>query len=266
MAGPQQEMLGLTLSGLEGGLRVRHIATFDLCGCAPQDEAAAVLAKAKFAGFDQVVVRESRRLVGVLERQADRATGPVGTCMRPLDSDILISAEAPLADFIRLAVGDRYRLVLTDKGIEGIVTRSDLLKLAVRLCIFMFVTHLEQVMARLIDLRHADGGWENYLSEDRQAKLSAKLVEQRRKRLDPPPLEFTDFADKRTILKKTLRLGKRFEKDLMAIEELRNSVAHAGNYADGEAGLQEFIRQMGLTERWIAELEGRIAEARAVET
>lgn len=253
-----QEPLGLTISGLENELRVRLVATFELCDCSPHEEAATVLAKEEFTGFDQLVVRDGDRLIGVLERGPVLINVPVSACMRPLDSDILISAEAPLAEFIRLAAKDRYRLVLSDKGIVGIVTRSDLLKLPVRVYIFMFVTHLEQVMAHLIDLLHSDGDWKECLSPDRRKKVMDKHAEQKRKRLDPPPLEFTDFCDKRTILKKTLQLGGKFEKDLGAVQRLRDKLAHAGNYADGESGLDDFVEQMRLTKEWIDELQRRI--------
>lgn len=263
MAGPHQEQLDLSVSDLENELRVKLITTFTLCDCAPHEEAATVLAKEDFAGFDQVVVRDRDRVIGVLERAPVPNDVPVSASMRPLDSGILISAEAPLAEFIWLADQYRYRLVLTDKGIVGIVTRSDLLKLPVRMYIFMFVTHLEQVMSRLIDLLHSEGEWKECLSPDRRTMIERKLIERRDKRLDPPLLEFTEFCDKRTILKKTLKLGRKFEKDLGAVEKLRNKLAHVGNYADGEDGLDQFVKQMRLTKEWIDDLQGRIDRPRA---
>lgn len=108
---------------------------------------------------------------------------------------------------------------------------------------------------------YPDDAWRVRLSEGRREKIMDKFAEQKRKRLDPPLLEFTDFADKRAILGKTLNLGKRFERELKSIEDLRNSVSHAGNYADGEEGLQRFAEQMRLTERWIADLQSRIKAA-----
>ncbi len=51
--------------------------------------------------------------------------------------------------------------------------------------------------------------------------------------------------------------GKVFTEELREVEELRNTVAHAGDYAQDVQALGEFLRRMRLAESWIAELSAR---------
>ncbi len=252
-----QNTLSLTLAGLEAGLHVRHIAAFGLRCCCVTDDISAVCAEAALHGFDQIPVKEDGRIVGVLERQDGDIGGSIAESMHRLDDTILISADAPLARFIRLAADGPYRLVVTGAGIEGIVTRSDLLKLPVRIFAFTLVTHLESVMAAAIRTRHPnDDHWLNLLTPDRRAGILKEWKKHKRERLDPALLEFAMLADKRNILKQTYAFGEQFEAEFKEIAHLRNAIAHFNNYADSQAALQQFIARLSLTQAWIAELEG----------
>jgi hypothetical protein len=140
------------------------------------------------------------------------------------------------------------------------VARSDLLNLLVRLHAFSLVTHLELLMSEIISTRFYDKEDDSLLllSEGRRAKIYEKLEEFKRRNFNPPLLELTDFCDKRDILKKKFQLGAKFKKNLEEIEELRNKVAHAGNYAGDEAEMLQFIGQLRSAEDWIQELTPRL--------
>jgi CBS domain-containing protein len=242
-----------TLVGLSNGLQVWHIATFHLQTCAPNEHVTDVLGR--FAEFDQIPVKDSGTVIGVLERNGNLGEFVVDQ-MRRLDDSILVSANEPLLDFIPLMIEvPFYRLVLSGTRIDGIVTRSDLLKLPVRLLGFAMVTHLEQVMMDIISLRlPKDQDWLALLSKDRQEKIKNKQEIYQKKRMDPSLLELTDFSDKRTILTEHLRLGSKFTNDLSDIKDLRNMIAHAANFAPGEAELRSFINNFQNARRWIEEL------------
>jgi len=147
--------LETTLAGLDAGLRVRHIATFDVQSCEPEDSAAAVFER--HPDFDQFPVTQDGRVIGVIERGDGEMGGPVRDHFRRLDDSMLVSAEEPLTGFISLLEEKpHYRLVVLGTRIAGIVTRSDLIKLPVRLVAFMAITHLEILMADLIRARCGD--------------------------------------------------------------------------------------------------------------
>lgn len=251
----QRQMLQQTLSGLEAGLHVRHIATFEL-KCWPHRNVEAALGCDGLSDFDQIPVQEEGRVVGVIERLPSNArTKEVPGHFRALDDSILVAAEAPMIQFLRLVDESPYRLVVSRDGIEGIVTRSDILKLPVRIFLFTLITHLETVAAHLIECQNlADDEWLGYLSSDRQKHVRTRHREAALQRLNPSMLEFTTFCDKRVVLKKHLDLGERFKKDLERIEALRNTVVHVRNYVETSDRLKEFVETISLTEDWIGQL------------
>ena len=246
-----------TLNGLSNGLQVRHITTFGLDTCAPDEKTKDVLAR--FPEYDQIPVKDVGYIVGILERNGKQGEY-VREQMRRLDEGILVSVDEPLLYFIPLmATPPFYRLVLKGTRIDGIVTRSDLLKLPVRLLGFALVTHLELVMVEIILHKlPKDDDWLILLSEGRQNKVKDKQDLYRQKRLDPPLLELTDFCDKKTILKKYLGLGIEFGNDLKDVEDLRNLISHAANFAPGEAEMQTFVETLQKARYWIKELSSFI--------
>jgi hypothetical protein len=255
------DILEATMAGLEAGLRVAHIATFNLQMCDASEDAEKVLADPALKDFDAIPVRDRGRIVGALERGPEIASGTARSAMRPLDDAMLVSGDAPLATFLPVAAESTYRLVLSGPEIRGIVTRSDLHKLPVRLFAFALITHLEMTMANLIRTkRPEDSDWLSILTEGRQKKLRDKLEELRQKRIDPPPLELTEFCDKREIVSRICNCGPDFGKDLKKVEELRNSVAHAGSYAQDEDQVRAFVRRLATAKKWTDQLNGILSD------
>src|SRR5713226_3779072 len=72
---------------------------------------------------------------------------------------------------------------------------------------------------------------------------------------------FSDIADLGSYKLSLVSSKRAFEKDLRAIEDLRNKVAHAGNYAHNDEEMGKFIQQVLLTQRRISELESFINAA-----
>lgn len=262
---PLTDTFDYTMQGLEAGLLVRHIATFDLRTCSIDDSVVAVLGDPALADFDQIAVRDnSGYVVGVLGRttESESVADKVSDRMQRLDESVLVPAGAPLMSFIRLAGTAPYRLVLTEQGIEGIVTRSDLLKLPVRLLAFAFVTHLETLMAGVIatQYRPDDERWLQLLSEGRRQKIADKRETLKRRRLEPALLELTDFCDKRDVVKETVALEASFDADMRDIEHLRNVLAHGGTFVRSDAEARALAEQIERAEKWIGALRKVIAD------
>lgn len=243
----------LTMSGFEQAFQARHIATFGLVKCYADQTVTEVFEQ--YPAFDQIPVVDEGKIVGVLERRDDLPLGHVREHFRPLTEALLISADEPLSKTIPLLrEPGSYKLVLEGTQIDGLVTRSDLLKLPVRLFAFGLVTHLEMTMAEIIQRHQPDGAWRGLLPEARNSKLETKRQELERRRADPDLLELTDFCDKRDMVKKILRPGAGFEKQLKGVEEIRNAVAHAGGYATSNAELQKFLDHLTYAQEWIRRL------------
>jgi predicted transcriptional regulator len=153
------EIFDLTMRGLEAGLRVGDIATFDVRTCEASASLGDVLVDLDLKPFDAIPVRAADRVVGVVERLVVPTSGTVHDHMRRLDEDILVAADVPLKTFIPLLRDEPYRLVVRGTRIEGIVTQSDVHKLPVRLLVFAHITHLEMTMAALIEREFAGDEW-----------------------------------------------------------------------------------------------------------
>jgi hypothetical protein len=265
MTMPGLDTFGLTMRGLEAGLRVHHIAAFDLKTCSVADSVKGVLSDSVFADFDQIPVKNrTHRIVGVLLRAKNTDTGKVREYMQPLDESLLVSGEAPLMSFVKQAGTAPYKLVLNEHGIKGIVTRSDLLKLPVRLLAFACITHLETLMAEVVRSKYSNrrDEWIGLLKTYRQRKVREKERSLKRARLDIDPLELTDFQDKRRLTKVIADLDHEFMSETGEAEKLRNQIAHAASFVTSEEEARQFAIRLQKIEGWIARLQ-QLAQQRA---
>jgi hypothetical protein len=248
------------MRGLEVGLTVGDIATVGFDSCGVSDAAADVLASSGFSLYDAIPVRDDGRVVGVVERRESAALGQqVAAVMRRLDDSLLVSAQEPLKRFIPLLAATPYRLVVDDARILGIVTRSDVHKLPVRLLTFAIVTHLELLMAELITTSRPNDVWVEGLAPARRARFDEKRMQLRSANFDPPLIELTDFCDKRDLLLPLVRgrigIGNNKAKtELRRIEELRNKVAHAAGFATDRDEFDRFVSTFESAEMWIRRL------------
>lgn len=235
-----------TLTGLEAGLRVELIAASPLETCDVSNDAEVVLKDNWFSDFTCIPVREGENgsIVGVLERSGTPPQKTVKQCMRPLDGSMLISAGATLRELIPLLGESPYRLVVTKKGIEGIVTPSDLQKLPVRLYVFALITHLEMLMREIIARRYPnDDDWLALLTDDSRKDINKDWRRLKKRDLNISKLECASLNVECTILEQVLppEEGKKLKEESKMIRELRNSIDHARGYADDDQRGQTFI-------------------------
>jgi predicted transcriptional regulator len=255
MASGIYDIFAITMENFERAYQVRHVATFDLVTCVPDENVREVFVR--YPDFDQIPVVENKSVIGVLEQKDQGEDAPVRSQMRLLSDEVLIAADEPISHVLPLLRRSQsYRLVLEGTRISGLVTRSDVLKLPVRLYAFGMVTHLETLMGQIIDQRLADT-WMEHLNDNRRKKVEEKQLYLQQRRTNPPLLELTDFCDKRDIVRSIFGLSKKFKEELASIEELRNQVAHAGNYAADDIQLVAFLERLERARYWIDELHRR---------
>jgi len=93
-----------------------------------------------------------------------------------------------------------------------------------------------------------------YLDRERRKKLEYRLRRRRTANLVLPVIEFADLSDKRLVLVALCGLDASADQELREIEELRNAVAHARDYARTFDDLRKFIERMSLARNWINRL------------
>lgn len=223
--------LELAWKALEESFHVRLIGTFgDDLVRAPADAPAGPWLNEANPDFDQFPVRAQSETIGILVRQ-NHGSKLVAEAMQPLAESLLVSADMPITRLISQLGASPYRLVLRDDRVDGLVTQSDLLKLPVRLVLFGLITHLEQVMAEIVTKKWGDEDWIGLLSEGRQAKISGERGRLAERKMNPPLIELTQFADKRCLCQKLLADGRSlFKTQMKDIQELRDQLAHASTY------------------------------------
>jgi hypothetical protein len=178
--------------------------------------------------------------------------------MHTLSEENLIGADARILDFVREADRQRCRLVVSGMQIAGLVSLSDLQKLPVRAALFGLVTYLEIIMTAAIQ-RESDGagGWLQRLSDDRRGKIQTEISKAKTGDNFVNDLLFTQFGDKVTIIRKSPRFEfgtSAFKSDLGLIQELRDGLAHANDYASAPDAASETCRAVRLIEKWSAKL------------
>lgn len=242
--------LEATLKGFEAGLTVGSITSYPIITCDVDEEPQDVLARDDWSDFDVIPMRQDGSIVAVIERR--------NRVKRPLESRILVSANQPLEAFLATQglIDDGYRLVIFGAEIEGIVTPSDLLRLPVRVFAFALLSHLEQVMNRVINDRHScSDQWLAYLSDDRRGEFQQRQQQMHAERLNPDALEFVYLSDKAEILRKSGVISRAESKKLGGLVELRNQITHNRDYAHDHAELRDFMRRLQSIPEFISRLE-----------
>jgi CBS domain-containing protein len=247
------ELFQSTIKGLDQTFTVGLIATFDLFRISVADDPQKWFDNNP--DFDQCPVIDEHKTVGILDREFYNSASM--NWYSPLTDQILISNDTPLSTFIPLMLEKPYyRFILKNSKVAGIVTRSDLLKLPIKLYAFAHITHLEMLMSKII-IEHTiddDQVLERLKNHNRRTKVNNRFRKHKRGNTNPPIIEFTELFDKAFIINQIVTLDNNFIPDIEIIYELRNKVAHAGDYAENSEKLVDFITTFNLVQYWITQL------------
>lgn len=237
---PLENEVNRTLLALERGISISLITTFDLKTCDANDTVENILACPDFQPFDYIPVRDQDNIVGVWQRPQFSLTKEVlggismGKAMQPLHESILISASASLISFIEDADKRPFRLVLHGHRIIGIVTMSDLQKLAVRPMLFTLITCVELLLADWLRQYYPeDKDWMATLSEGRSILIEQRWINWRRDNTAIDKISASEFCDKREAALKLGAFARKTtaRKQLQDVEWLRHAVMYSGGYA-----------------------------------
>lgn len=198
------------------------------------------------------VSSDTGEIIGVVDRKVSEGSRRASESMKILDNSILVSSGAGLVSALKKLDSMGVLLVLHETKITGILTKADAQKLPVRLYAFTIITHLESLMASII-LEKSKGteDWLNLLSKNRRVNVLKKQADLKKEGMDPPLVECCEFCDKRDVVHKLLKLGKKFKSDIEKVRKLRDSIAHAATIIPLHGEFHEFIEKMELTLHWI---------------
>ena len=238
------QLFDSTFDALDRSLTVDLITEWNLITGADETEARARFEERE--DISQVPIRSGNRIVGVWFREDG---------FRTLDEMMLISDATPISQFIPMT--GAFRLVLKRGAIDGIVTRSDLNKLPVRLLSFGLITHLELQMACLIETRHPSDSWLSLLDPRRREDIEKRF----KRDLAGPDWEgrttrlgCTFLTDKFKILGEEPDFGADLAADQNEINLLRKKLAHSDNYVWDDEPLENFCKRYELAQSWVARL------------
>jgi len=152
-----------------------------------------------------------------------------------LREDMLIAADAPLISFVESADEQRYRLLLSDLRVSGMVTLSDLQKLPVYSLLFSLVIAVEMLVMEWIRAGCGpdEDCWLQYLDNGQRKSIEKHWNDAVRENLDIDRLSCASFGQE---LKAAIAFGLFHDqedkvKELKAIERLRHQVFHGVDFA-----------------------------------
>lgn len=228
--------------GLHEYLTVELISTerskFMTC---PRGETLACVRDRNTGPYDFLPVTDgqsSDRIIGLLhaaplmEGASHRET--VEEHFKPLSEDFLIGADSSILDFIKDADEKPCRLVVSRGSITGLVTLSDLQKLPVRAALFALITGFEITMYDAIKKKYPDDEiWKSKLSNKKKRRINRSVNHSKNENIHIDQLLHTYISDKTYIILESFEFKNNNEisKKIDSINNLRNDVAHANEYA-----------------------------------
>lgn len=206
-------------------------------------------------------VDDEGQIVGMLEMASltehEIALAKVGECMKLLSERYLVGADTSVIEFIRHADERPCRLTVAGESVSGLACLYDMQKLPARAALFALITHLEISMADVITEICLDSSeWLNRLTMDRREKIAHEIARAKNEGAFVNPLLYTQFGDKATILRKEpwIKHKNRFRQEMQAIQRLRDSLAHANDYASTRDACRAVCRSVRSLDFWATSL------------
>ena len=228
----------------------------DLQTCRRDETASSVKAKNKGQFSFLPVVDEAEGFLGLYQAyrwfDAEAPNELIGDDFDLFSEAVVIGADASIIDFVQVAHVRPARFVVSGDRVEGLVTQSDLQQLPARAAFFSLITNLEMAMARRIEAEWSDRdprGWLDVLSPGRREKIVEEVCKAKRDDTFVREILFSQFVDKTDIIRKKQLINRSknsLKRDFRAINELRDYIAHANNFAQSQTEAEETCRTVGL--------------------
>lgn len=237
------------------GPDVVHIQTprDDFVTCSPEQYLSDIVhsATAAYEGYDHLVVRSSSsdQVIGILcTRTAAEHDGhtTVEHCYEPLAERHLLGANASILEFVLQADCHPCRFVVAGGRISGLVTLSDLQRLPVRMMLFALLTGFEMTLIEAIRRQYPEEErWLPLLHPSSRRRIRNAIQRVREEDNFVHGLYSTSLNHKHIIVRNLPCFdygGERLGTELREIQQLRNRIAHADNFARTQGQAREVCR------------------------
>ncbi len=251
-----------TMSAIEHTLTVRLIMARPLVTLGENQRVAEVLDEDSNALFDCFPVRgKGQAVVGAVFREdAPLPDALAADVMRPLHDVPLIESGQPIEEFMaRMRDTERLQwLVVHGAEICGIVTRSDLARLPVRLLLTIRLVRLEQLAGERIRSLSGNDDWVRHLSEQRRANALSLAEQDRSTGDDLDLINYINFTDKKMILEAlaTETDDRKDAKSLGGLIEMRNELMHGRERDIDHASAKKILERTARIDALIAKWSG----------
>lgn len=221
----------------------RGFSAVDIAECLVSFDATSDAAEARrtmeASDFDLAGVRDGGLVTGYALR-ADLRDGAVGDAIRYFGSDQIIGEDAPLVDVVRMLEASTPIFVTVLGSANGIVARTDVEKIQMRLWLFAIISELEDLLVLVIRARRPGDSWHEDLSPARVRKAQELQRARARQGRAPDLVECLHFADKAHVAFRLEDLREQFDipsrnaarQRMLEVEALRNALAHAHGFVD----------------------------------
>lgn len=249
-----------TMSAIEHTLTVRLIMAQPLVTLGENQRVAEVLDEDANALFDCFPVRgKGQSIVGAVFREDTPSPNSLARdVMRQLHDVPLIESGQPIEEFMaRMRDTEKFQwLVVHGAEICGIVTRSDLARLPVRLLLTIRLVRLEQLAGERIRSLAGDDDWFRHLSEQRRTNALSLAEQDRSTGDDLDLINYINFTDKKVILEAIAPQpeDRKDARSLGGLIEMRNELMHGRerdiDHASAKKILERTARIDALIARW----------------
>src|SRR5690625_1862697 len=190
-------------------LDVRLIAE-DIDYCYENDDATEIVESLSRHDYDVMGVKVNNRIIGYVKR-TDLGTGEISKYIKSFPTEKLISESTPLIELIEIFTNKSFVFVLERNQVTKIVTMADMHKQPIRLLAFSLISLLEMSLTEMIEHYYPKESWEDLINESR-FKKALEMQELRAQKNEALSLiECTQFADKGTIIEKSIELRQRLK-------------------------------------------------------
>lgn len=201
-----------------------------------------VIARASSASFDQLPVVDGTGHVAGIVYVDELRRLPSGAGVSHHVVPLTECAHLRVADGISKALRVLHEqpdpqpahLVVGDKGVVGLIHRSDLNKHPARTYFYLWLASLEMGLARLVALRLPTNDWIELLGEQAQILVLGKMQVERRRNNSIAPIEYLDLSDLAGIVAKNRDLQQelgfaarsKVKDEIGGLVQLRHSIMH----------------------------------------
>lgn len=212
-----------------------HIAE-ELKYCELDTESFIIKKKMKSLDYDVFGITDNSELYRYIEYDSlDRLNWR--DSIKTFNSLELIADSTPLVNILPLLKNRERIFVLYGNEVRGIITRSDLQKISVRMFFFGLISLLEMKMTKIIRDHYPDDSWKDLISPNRLQKAETLFYRQKQYHENIELLDCLQFADKNTTILKSQNIIKKLEYSknnlksiLRRAETLRNNIAHSRDF------------------------------------